>query len=360
MESAIMPAHYQTFQDTAANVAVLAIPFTTPNADSAKRAHFSQRHPRPGRWPDRRPGGGHQWHVPLPGAVHLGGHGRGPGGHRPRRPGSERQHPDTDQGRWPGRDSRLELHRPLQVLSRTPGHQASPGRPRLRGGRYALRPVHRPVVPVPERVESKLAGVEPVAPRLRSRRPARRSAPNRPQLLLGAPARHRKPISSTTWACPLRACKTGQSGVVPGSDAAPRWPSTWRSRAQVRPMITRPTFQAGHASSILVTRSTTCSPSQKGFRRCCSTSKQIPRFHLPPTPRATSPPARARSEVERGGYLAVPLAGRVLVDQRRAHAAVAHSVISQVSAVGRRLFLGEDGGESRASLGTGLGELRTP
>lgn len=31
-------------------------------------------------------------------------------------------------------------------------------------GRHALRPVHRPVVPVAERVESKLAGVEPVAP----------------------------------------------------------------------------------------------------------------------------------------------------------------------------------------------------
>ena len=36
-----MPAHYQTFQDTAANVLVLAIPFSTPNVDSAKRAHFS-------------------------------------------------------------------------------------------------------------------------------------------------------------------------------------------------------------------------------------------------------------------------------------------------------------------------------
>ena len=36
-----MPAHYQTFQDTAANVLVLAIPFNTPNVDSAKRAHLS-------------------------------------------------------------------------------------------------------------------------------------------------------------------------------------------------------------------------------------------------------------------------------------------------------------------------------
>jgi hypothetical protein len=36
-----MPAHYQTFQDTAANVLVLALPFSTPDVDSAKRAHLS-------------------------------------------------------------------------------------------------------------------------------------------------------------------------------------------------------------------------------------------------------------------------------------------------------------------------------
>jgi hypothetical protein len=37
-----MPAHYQTFQDTPVNVVPTpAIAFTTPNVDTAKRAHLS-------------------------------------------------------------------------------------------------------------------------------------------------------------------------------------------------------------------------------------------------------------------------------------------------------------------------------
>jgi len=85
------------------------------------------------------------------------------------------------------------------------------------------------------------------------------------------------------------------------------------------------TFQAGHASSILVTRSTAEALISRafvvrvGFGRFAVLCGRA--THGPLLPRLAADP-----EVKGSGDLAVALIGRVLVDQRRTHAAVAHSV----------------------------------
>src|SRR5512132_1269520 len=90
-------------------------------------------------------------------------------------------------------------------------------------------------------------------------------------------------------------------------------------------------FQAGHASSILVTRSI-AKALVGAFFMTADLLPGMPRRG----PRATHGPQRDRFPLdqllERVGDLAVPLTRRVLVDQGGAQAAVAHSVHQLASA----------------------------
>jgi hypothetical protein len=118
----------------------------------------------------------------------------------------------------------------------------------------------------------------------------------------------------------LSACCSSRSVRVKKSR-----PQIDRTGATRYPHMNPPYFQAGHTSSILVTRSTTTPLVLESFvlkitrgRLLDSNGRATPGPLLPRRP--------ADSEVKGSRNLAVRLAGRMLVDQRCAHAAVAHPV----------------------------------